>query len=80
MFVPRLHWQRRPLQDVVARNALIKFDLALTKRYAEQLAGFSEAEYRELSALKALFDFLGEIVPLDEEESLPRTRAKKRYV
>jgi condensin complex subunit 3 len=72
--------QRRPIRDTAAKNALAKFDAAISKRYAEQLESFNEEDYRQLEYLKDLFEFLDEIVPLDdgEEVDLPRTRARKR--
>lgn len=74
-------FQRRPIRDVSARNALTKFDGAISKKYADKLDGFSEEEYRRLEQLEALFAFLDEIVPLDEEEGeVPRTRGRKRCV
>ncbi|KAG6332139.1 hypothetical protein ID866_6950 [Astraeus odoratus] len=71
---------RRPLKDTTAKNALSKFDAALSKKYADKLADFSEEEYRQLTALKELFEFLDDIIPLDEGEEieLPKTRARKR--
>lgn len=71
---------RRPLRDTVAKNALAKFDASLSKKYADKLADFSEEEYRQLAALKDLFEFLDDIIPVDEGEEieLPKTRARKR--
>ena len=66
----------------MAKNAVAKFDAALSKKYADKLADFSEEEYRQLAALKDLFEFLDDIVPLDEGEEIevPKTRSRKRYV
>ncbi|KAI6040837.1 nuclear condensing complex subunit [Pisolithus marmoratus] len=71
---------RRPLRDTAARNALAKFDASLSKKYADKLADFSEEEYRQLAALKDLFEFLDDIIAIDEGEEieLPKTRARKR--
>ncbi|KAI6131286.1 nuclear condensing complex subunit [Pisolithus croceorrhizus] len=71
---------RRPLRDTAAKNALAKFDAALSKKYADKLVDFSEEEYRQLAALKDLFEFLDDIIPVDEGEEieLPKTRARKR--
>jgi len=75
-------FQRRPLRDTAAKNAMSKFDAALSKKYADKLADFSEEEYRQLAALKDLFEFLDDIIPLDEGEEIemPKTRTRKRYV
>ncbi|KAG1823715.1 nuclear condensing complex subunit [Suillus subaureus] len=71
---------RRPIRDAAAKNALAKFDAAISKRYAEQLESFNEEDYRQLEYLKDLFEFLDDIIPLDdgEEVDIPRTRARKR--
>ncbi|KAG2136706.1 nuclear condensing complex subunit [Suillus clintonianus] len=71
---------RRPIRDTAAKNALAKFDAAISKRYSEQLESFNEEDYRQLEYLKDLFEFLDDIVPLDdgEEIDIPRTRARKR--
>ncbi|KAI0266182.1 nuclear condensing complex subunit [Gloeopeniophorella convolvens] len=72
---------RRPPRDVAARSALVKFDTALSKRFERQLADFDEEEYRTLESLKSLFEFLDDIVPLDdsdEEEEAPRRRGPGR--
>ncbi|KAG2090779.1 nuclear condensing complex subunit [Suillus discolor] len=71
---------RRPIRDAAAKNALAKFDAAIPKRYAEPLESFNEEDYRQLEYLKDLFEFLDDIIPLDdgEEVDIPRTRARKR--
>ncbi|KAG2363036.1 nuclear condensing complex subunit [Suillus spraguei] len=71
---------RRPIRDAAAKNALARFDAAISKRYAEQLESFNEEDYRQLEYLKDLFEFLDDIIPLDdgEEVDVPRTRARKR--
>lgn len=76
---------RRPPRDASALAALVKFDNALSKRFEKQLEDFGEAEYRQLQSLQELFEFLDEIVPLDEDEdeeeeapSKKRTTRKRR--
>ena len=59
---------RRPPRDASALVALVKFDGALSKRFEKQLEDFGEAEYRQLESLQELFEFLDDIVPLDEDE------------
>lgn len=76
-------YQRRPLKDVASKTALNKFELALTKKFEQQLSVFNEEEYRQLEHLKGLFEFLDDIIPLsdDEEPEPPKKRgARKRYV
>ncbi|OAX38286.1 hypothetical protein K503DRAFT_718426 [Rhizopogon vinicolor AM-OR11-026] len=79
LLLHNLH-SRRPIRDTSAKNALAKFDVAISKKYAEQLDGFNEEDYRQLEYLRDLFEFLDDIVPLDdgEEINVPRTRARKR--
>jgi condensin complex subunit 3 len=59
---------RRPPRDASALASLVKFDGALSKRFEKQLEDFNEAEYRQLQSLQGLFEFLDDIVPLDEDE------------
>ena len=59
---------RRPPREASALAALAKFDNALSKRFEKQLEDFDEAEYRQLESLRELFEFLDDIVPLDEDE------------
>ncbi|KAI9449685.1 nuclear condensing complex subunit [Lactarius psammicola] len=59
---------RRPPREASALAALVKFDNALSKRFEKQLEDFDEAEYRQLESLRELFEFLDDIVPLDEDE------------
>jgi len=59
---------RRPPRDASALAALVKFDGALSKRFEKQLEDFNEAEYRQLESLQELFEFLDDIVPVDEDE------------
>ena len=57
--------QRRPPRDTSAKNALSKFENALSKKYEKALENFSEDEFRKLEELKDLFEFLDDIIPLD---------------
>ena len=59
--------QRRPPRDTSAKNALAKFDATLNKRYEKQLENFSEDEFRKLEELKELFEFLDDIIPLEDD-------------
>jgi condensin complex subunit 3 len=59
---------RWPPREASAQAALAKFDNALSKRFEKQLEDFNEAEYRQLESLRELFEFLDDIVPLDEDE------------
>ncbi|KAF4583522.1 hypothetical protein EYR38_002274 [Pleurotus pulmonarius] len=73
--------KRRPVNDVSAKNAALKFETAFCKKY-EQLEGFSEAEYRQYGELKELFDFLDDLIPLsgdeDDGDSKPPKGKKRR--
>ncbi|KAH9837531.1 nuclear condensing complex subunit [Rhodofomes roseus] len=76
---------RRPLRDTASQNAFAKFDDALSKKYARQLEGFSEEEFRQLENLDAhagvkdTFEFLDKIEPDDEDEDVkPARRTRKR--
>ncbi|KAI9511024.1 nuclear condensing complex subunit [Russula earlei] len=60
---------RRPPRDASALAALVKFDDALSNRFEKQLEDFNEAEYRQLQSLQELFEFLDDILPLDEDEN-----------
>ncbi|KAF8524376.1 nuclear condensing complex subunit [Hysterangium stoloniferum] len=60
--------QRRPAKDATTKNAIIKFDNAVTKRFAAQLEGFNEDDFRKLEDLKELFEFLDEVMSSDEED------------
>lgn len=72
--------QRRPPRDTTAKNALAKFETALSKKYERQLENFSEEELRKLEELRDMFEFLDDIIPLEEDEDeLPR-KGKKRCV
>jgi condensin complex subunit 3 len=74
-FVQDLRTRRPP------REASAQVALALSKRFEKQLKNFNEAEYRQLEALRELFEFLDDIVPLDEDEDeedeLPSTTKKR---
>ena len=39
--------QKRPLSETSSRNALVKFDALLLKRFPEQLDGFDEGNFAE---------------------------------
>ncbi|KAG5635107.1 hypothetical protein H0H81_012436 [Sphagnurus paluster] len=69
---------RRPLRDATTRNAFTKFEAAILKKYEKQLEDFSEEEYRKLEQLEALFEFLDEIVPEDDEEFIDLDEPKKK--
>jgi condensin complex subunit 3 len=69
---------RRPPRDTSAVAALCKFDEALSKRFEKQLEDFNEAEYRQLESLQELFEFLDDIMPLDEDEEEEEATASKK--
>ena len=62
---------------------MLRFDKALTKRFAQQLEGFNNDEdFRKLENLKNLFEFLDEFNTLDDEggeafSPPPRKRAAR---
>jgi condensin complex subunit 3 len=58
----------RPLREASAQATLTKFDNMLLKRFEKQLEDFNEAKYCQLESLRELFEFLDDIVPLDEDE------------
>ena len=58
---------------------MIKFDNALSKKYEKQLENFSEDEFRKLEELKELFEFLDDIIPLEDDEDEPPKKGRKRY-
>lgn len=58
---------------------MIKFDNALSKKYEKQLENFSEEELRKLEELNELFEFLDDIIPLEDEEDDPPKKGRKRY-
>lgn len=73
--------QRRTPREAVAKNALAKFDAAVSNKYSAQLESFSEEDYRKLEHLKDLFEFLDDIIPEEEPEPEvppPATKGKKR--
>lgn len=47
---------------------MLRFDKALTKRFAPQLEGFNEEDFRKLEELKELFEFLDEFNTSDDED------------
>ncbi|PIL28240.1 hypothetical protein GSI_09652 [Ganoderma sinense ZZ0214-1] len=69
---------RRPPRDTASKNAVIKFDNALSKKYEKQLENFSEDELRKLEELKELFEFLDDIIPLEDDEEDPPKKGRKR--
>ncbi|KAH9921582.1 nuclear condensing complex subunit [Amylocystis lapponica] len=69
---------RRPLRDTVAQNAFVRFDNALSKKYAAQLEGFSEEEYRQLEGMKDVFSWLDEISEGEEEIEMPKAKRTTR--
>ncbi|KAL1941783.1 hypothetical protein VTO73DRAFT_6783 [Trametes versicolor] len=69
---------RRPPRDTAAKNALVKFDAALSKKYERQLENFSEDEFRKLEELRELFDFLDDIIPDFDEDDEPPKKGRKR--
>ncbi|RDX45406.1 hypothetical protein OH76DRAFT_1420865 [Lentinus brumalis] len=70
---------RRPPRDTTAKNALAKFDATITKKYEKQLENFSDEELRKLEELKELFEFLDDIIPLeDDEDEAPKKGRKRR--
>lgn len=58
---------------------MIKFDNALSKKYEKQLENFNEDDMRKLEELKDLFEFLDDIIPLDDDEDDPPKNGRKRY-
>lgn len=79
--------QRHPLRDTMSQNAFRKFEDTLSKKFAPQLEGFSEEEYRQLENLdahanmKGAFEFIDGFELDDEEEEVkPARRARKRCV
>ncbi len=65
------------MKDATAKNAINKFEAALSKRFESQLANFSEEEYRELDELKELFSFLDDLIPLDDDEEVIDVKPKR---
>jgi hypothetical protein len=50
----------------------------LSKRFEDQLKDFSEGECRKLEHLEKLFEFLDDIIPLNEDEEVPSKKANPR--
>lgn len=69
--------QRRPIHDTVAKNALDRFEKALRKKFADQLEGVSEEDFRKLDHLNQLFEFLDAMPEVDEDEA-EQAQPKKR--
>ncbi|KAF8494799.1 nuclear condensing complex subunit [Gautieria morchelliformis] len=70
--------RRRPLRDTTSKNAMLRFDKALTKRFAQPLEGFNEDDFRKLEDLKELFEFLDEFKSDDEDgEAFPPPPGKR---
>ena len=75
------------MRDTTSQNAFSKFEDALSKKFASQLEGFSEEEYRQLENLdahanmKGAFEFVDgfQLDDEEEEEVKPARRARKRY-
>lgn len=70
------------MKDVTSRNALNKFDAAISKRFENQLE-LKEEELRKLEELQDLFEFLDDIIPEDDGELVdpePKRRSRKRLV
>ena len=53
---------------------------AAAHAYEQQLADFNEEEYRRLENLKELFEFLDDIIPLDDddEDEQPKRQAGRK--
>ncbi|KAG8974581.1 hypothetical protein FRB90_009747, partial [Tulasnella sp. 427] len=58
----------RPLKDTVAKNALTKFDNALSKILTEQLTGFNEEDHMQLEELVNRFDWMEDVLADDSSE------------
>ncbi|KAG8932901.1 hypothetical protein FRC01_011776 [Tulasnella sp. 417] len=58
----------RPLKDTVSKNAFTKFDNALSKTLAEQLAGFNEEDYAELDEIRKRFEWTEDVLADDSSE------------
>ncbi|KAJ6570219.1 nuclear condensing complex subunit [Mycena vulgaris] len=72
---------RRPLRDTTTNNAFKKFDASISKKFEKQLEDFDEDEYRKLEELKDLFEFLDDIIPEDDDETInidAKKKGKKR--
>ncbi|GJJ15062.1 hypothetical protein Clacol_009337 [Clathrus columnatus] len=68
--------RRRPPKDSVTKNALIKFGKTIEKKFAAQLGGFNEEDFRKLEDLKELFEFLDDVMS-DEEGEMPLPPKKR---
>jgi hypothetical protein len=61
--------KHRPLKDTVARNAFIKFETNVMKKFEAQLESMNEEELRQMEGLTEMFEDLDDIIPLDDEEN-----------
>ena len=52
----------------------------IDKKFEKQLADFDEEEYRQLEYLKDLFEFLDDIIPLEDDDDEPPRKGRKRCV
>ncbi|KAJ8516410.1 hypothetical protein ONZ45_g6279 [Pleurotus djamor] len=57
---------RRPFKEAAIKNAILKFENIFCAKYADLVDGFTEAEYRKLVELEDLFEYLDDVIPLDE--------------
>ncbi|CAL1698734.1 unnamed protein product [Somion occarium] len=73
---------RRPLRDLASKNAFVKFETAISKKFEKQLEDFNEEEYRKLEHLQELFEFLDDIIPdiddVDEMMEAPKKRGSRK--
>ncbi|KAH9003002.1 hypothetical protein EDB86DRAFT_104481 [Lactarius hatsudake] len=66
VYLPPRDRRRQGAHPQASRGpAHTKFDNA---RFEKQLENFDEAEYRQLESFRELFEFMDDIVPLDEDE------------
>lgn len=67
--------EKRPPADAASRNALTKFSASLTKKYPEQMEGFSEDALRGEVEYQEELDFIDDIdVAMDEKRTSRSTR------
>lgn len=66
LLMESLH-SRRPIFDITAQHSFIKLDDMISKKFAKQLEGLSEKEYRQLENVKDVFEFLDAVEPDCEE-------------
>jgi condensin complex subunit 3 len=55
--------KKRPLSDATSRNALNRFDTAITKKYHDALDTFDHEAYRsqERDEVRALWEFIDDV-------------------